>query len=102
MGIILKLQKKRFDVLKKKIKKSIKIECDEMLNYKDNKFIFDLDLIQMGTIKKGNNYKINSLHIDKLSTMILGCNEKVKGLCREYFMKDMQDTYKNILLFSWN
>ena len=98
-GYHFEITKKRFDVLKKKIKKSIIIDCDEMLNYKDNKFIFDLDLIQMGTIKKGNNYKINSLHIDKLSTMILGCNEKVKGLCREYFMKDMQDTYKKYSSF---
>ena len=93
-GFHLDISKRRFDLLKKEIKtQKITIDCDKLLNFKNNKLIFDINDIQIGKINKGNTLKITNLHIDRVSSMILSCNEQIKSLCRQYFTEDMVNTY---------
>ena len=95
-GYHLDISKRRFDLLKKEIKNNkIEIKCNKLLNFKNNKIIFDINDIHMGKINKGNTLKISSLHIDRISNMILSCNEQIKSLCRQYFTEDMVKTYND-------
>ena len=95
-GYHLDISKRRFDLLKKEIKNNkIIIKCNKILNFKNDKMIFDLTDIQIGKINKGNTLKISSLHIDRVSNMIQSCNEQIKSLCRQYFTEDMVKTYNN-------
>jgi len=93
-GYHLDISKRRFDLLKKEIKnKKVTIECDNLLNFKQNKLIFDINDIQIGKINKGNTLKLTSIHIDRISSLILSCNEQIKSLCRQYFTEDMIKVY---------
>lgn len=93
-GYHLDISKRRFELLKKELKNNkVVITCDKLLNFKNNNFIFDISDIQIGKINKGNTLKITSLHIDRISNLILSCNEQLKSLCREYFTDDMVKLY---------